>query len=193
MPTIIWNVPTAERRISAHMSWKSATTWRRATPSRPVPLASTASWMSTPEPRATVVATAAPVTPSSGNGPQPKMRKGSSRRLIAFAVQRTRIAIVASPAPRNAALMRKRRITVASPPRMMRAYPVPAAITSGVAPMRPSRCGAKRNPDVPRTLATASPSRTACTVTRAAASWFFSPMRRDTIAVTPMLSPIASA
>ena len=84
-------------------------------------------------------------------------------------------------------------MTVASPPRMMRAYPVPAAITWGVAPISPSRCGAKRNPLVPSTVATARPSRIACTDTRAAASWFFSPMRRDTMAVTPMLSPIASA
>ena len=58
-----------------------------------------------PVPRPIVVATAAPVTPSRGNGPSPKIRQGPSRMLIAFASQSTRIAIAASPAPRKIALI----------------------------------------------------------------------------------------
>ena len=49
---------------------------------------------------------AAPVTPSSGNGPRPKIRHGSSTTLTMFASQSERIATVASPAPRKTALIR---------------------------------------------------------------------------------------
>src|SRR5438445_11275695 len=60
----------------------------------------------TPVPRPIVVATAAPITPSLGNGPRPKMKHGPSKMLMVFASQRTRIAMAASPAPRKMALMR---------------------------------------------------------------------------------------
>ncbi len=69
-------------------------------------LSSRLSANSAPVPRPMFVATAAPVTPSRGNGPSPKIRHGPSKMLIAFANQSTRIAIAASPAPRKIALMR---------------------------------------------------------------------------------------
>ena len=58
------------------------------------------SWKSTPSPRPVVVAIAAPVSPSSGKGPIPKISIGSSTMLIPFASHTERMAIVASPAPR---------------------------------------------------------------------------------------------
>ena len=67
------------------------------------------------------VAIAAPVTPSRGNGPSPKIRHGPSTMLIAFANQSTRIAIAASPAPRKIALMRNSMTIVTLPPSMTRA------------------------------------------------------------------------
>lgn len=63
-----------------------------------------------------LVATAAPVTPSSGNGPQPKIRQGSSSRFNPFASSSTRIAIAASPALRKIELSTNSSITVALPP-----------------------------------------------------------------------------
>ena len=57
-------------------------------------------------PRPIVVAIAAPVTPSSGNGPRPKISSGPSTMLMTLASQSTRIAIAASPAPRKIALIR---------------------------------------------------------------------------------------
>ena len=77
-------------------------------------------------PRPMFVATAAPVTPISGNGPQPKMKHGPSTMFSALASQSVRIAITASPAPRKIALMRKIRNTVALPPSMMRAKSGPS-------------------------------------------------------------------
>ena len=62
---------------------------------------------STPTARPVVVATAAPVTPRRGKGPNPKIRHGSRTRLTAFAIHSTRMAMAASPAPRNTALTRK--------------------------------------------------------------------------------------
>ena len=54
-----------------------------------------------------VVATAAPVSPSWGNGPRPKMRHGSRMMLIRLAIPSDRMAIDGSPAPRKTALIRK--------------------------------------------------------------------------------------
>ena len=74
-----------------------------------------------------LVATAAPVTPISGNGPQPKMKHGPSTMLSAFASHSVRIAITASPAPRKIALIRKIMNTVTLPPSMMRVKSEPSA------------------------------------------------------------------
>ena len=63
-----------------------------------------------------VVPIAAPVTPSSGNGPSPKMRQGSSTTLTVLASHSERIAIVASPAPRKTALIRNSSMIEALPP-----------------------------------------------------------------------------
>ncbi len=78
------------------------------------------SWKRTPVPRPMLVATAAPVSPSSGNGPSPKIRQGSSTRLTALASHSERMAIEASPAPRKAALIRNSSMMVTMPPSMMR-------------------------------------------------------------------------
>ena len=66
------------------------------------------------------VASAAPVTPSLGNGPQPKIRQGSSIRLMMFDTQSRRIAIAASPAPRKIALFKNSSSTAKLPPRQIR-------------------------------------------------------------------------
>ena len=85
------------------------------------------------------VATAAPVTPKRGNGPSPKIRHGSISRLIEFEIQSTRMAMAASPAPRKTALFSIKSTTTQQPPRVMRAYLVPAATTAGDAPIRRKR------------------------------------------------------
>ncbi len=73
-------------------------------------------WCATPMPRPRLVAMAAPSTPRAGTGPQPNMSSGSSAMLIRLAIQRARMAIAASPAPRKMALIRKRSMTVMFPP-----------------------------------------------------------------------------
>ena len=67
------------------------------------------------------VASAAPVTPSLGNGPQPKIRQGSRTRLMMLETQSRRMAMAASPAPRKMALLRKSIMIAPLPPRAMRA------------------------------------------------------------------------
>ncbi len=64
---------------------------------------------------------------------------------------------------------------------------------AGVAPMAPSSAGAVMMPVTPTASETASPSAIDCTAARAAPSGSFSPMRRATVAVAPMLNPMASA
>ena len=70
--------------------------------------------------RPIVVAIAAPVTPSRGKGPMPKMSSGPRMMLIQFASHSTRIAIAASPAPRKIALTRKSSRMTTLPPSMTR-------------------------------------------------------------------------
>ena len=62
-----------------------------------------------------VVATAAPVTPISGNGPQPNTRNGPSTMLMMLASHSVRIEMVASPAPRNTAFNMNSITTVTHP------------------------------------------------------------------------------
>ncbi len=100
--------------------------------------------------------------------------------------------MAASPAPRKIALMRKRSTIVAFPPSITRVN-VTFRMTPGSAPMSARSCGAKTMPMPPNSRASAAPSRMACTAARAAPSASFSPMRRATMAVAPMLSPIAMA
>ena len=59
--------------------------------------------------------------------------------------------------------------------------------------MAPSSAGAAIAPATPIASDTPTPSAIACTAARAAPSRSFSPMRRATVAVAPMHSPIASA
>ena len=74
----------------------------------------------TPRVRPMIVATAAPVTPIAGIGPNPKISTGSSTRFSAFATHSTRIAISASPAPRNTAFSRNSIMIVTELPRIQR-------------------------------------------------------------------------
>ena len=104
-------------------------------------------------PRPIVVATAAPVTPSRGNGPQPKMRQGPSTMLMPLASQSVRIVIEASPAPRKAALMTNSSSTVTLPPSMMRGYAAPMASAPGGAPMATMRRVPASAPTRPTTAA----------------------------------------
>ncbi len=109
-----------------------------------------------------------------------------------FASHSTRIAIAASPAPRNTALIRNSSRITTFPPSMIRAYVLPMVSTSGLAPMRARRRGAKATPIAPVTTATITPSAIPCTAASAAPSRFFSPIRRATMAVTPIESPMAA-
>jgi hypothetical protein len=67
-------------------------------------------------PRPMLVATAAPATPSSGNGPRPKMKHGPSTMLMPFASHSTRIACAALPAPRSTEFSRNSNSIVTEPP-----------------------------------------------------------------------------
>ena len=96
-------------------------------------------------PRPVVVATAAPVTPSAGNGPSPKMKHGPSTMLIALASHSTRIAIAASPAPRKTALIRNSIRMTPLPPSTIAVYDE-CARTSGDAPISASSGRANQKP-----------------------------------------------
>ncbi len=85
------------------------------------------------------VATAAPVTPSFGNGPIPKMKHGSRIKLIMFDTHSSRIATAASPAPRKMALFKNKSSTTPLPPSAIRAYPLPVATIAGEAPINRKR------------------------------------------------------
>jgi hypothetical protein len=110
-----------------------------------------------------------------------------------LANHRQRIATVASPAPRKIALIMNSIRIVPLPPSRTRAYVVPSTRTSGPAPMNTSTSGAKTAPSTPSGTEPSTPRSTACTATDAAPSGFFSPIRRATVAVAAMASPIDSA
>ena len=103
-----------------------------------------------------------------------------------------RMAIAASPAPRNTALMRNSRNTLAFPPSITWVKPVPVRMTDSEAPRIPRSWGANVTPRTASTPAMTSPSPIACTAARAAPSGFFSPMRRATVAAAPIDAPMAS-
>src|SRR6266849_4951572 len=90
------------------------------------------------------VARAAPVTPSLGKGPQPKMRQGSRTRLMMLETQSKRMATAASPAPRKIALLRKRSMMAPLPPRpiaktRLRSDSVRPTVATASAPRRPTQ------------------------------------------------------
>ncbi len=144
-------------------------------------------------PRPHVVATAAPVTPRRGKGPSPKMKHGSRKRLKMLASQSDRIAIDASPEPRKIALIRNRSRMTPLAPSMIAVKREPVAMTPGAAPIAASRRGASVAPAMPMGTATAIPSAIDWTAAAAARSGSFSPMRRATVAMAPIDSPIATA
>ncbi len=111
---------------------------------------------------------------------------------MALPIHSTRIAIAASPAPRNAALIRNSSTMVALPPSITRVNVLPVAITSGVAPISDSSSGAYHAPATPMIAETITPRAIACTAALAAPSGSCSPILRATIAVAPIDSPIAS-
>ena len=107
-----------------------------------------------------LVATAAPATPSSGKGPGPKMKQGPSTMLRMLPNQRTRIAIAASPEPRNTAFSMNSITMVTLPPSIVRVNPEPDRITSDDAPMRPRSDGASGAATRAISAATVTPSST---------------------------------
>ena len=120
VPISTWTVPVPERRSMVRITAGLRVSRERWIATRASPRHRRYSWYSTPVPRPSVVAIAAPVTPSRGNGPTPKIRQGPSAMLMPFASHSTRIAIAASPAPRKIALMRKSIRMTTLPPSMMR-------------------------------------------------------------------------
>ena len=111
---------------------------------------------------------------------------------MALPIHSTRIATAASPAPRNAALIRNSSTIVALPPSITRVKVLPVAMTSGDAPISASSAGAYQAPATPMMADTTTPIAMACTAAVAAPSASCSPMRRATIAVAPIDNPIAS-
>jgi hypothetical protein len=111
-----WAVPAPDIRSMASIVAGSSFRCSRRTWSRPSPRTSRYSWYTTPQLRPKVVATAAPMTPSSGKGPTPKMSMGARTMLMALASHSTRMEMAASPAPRKMALMRKSNSTLPMPP-----------------------------------------------------------------------------
>ena len=111
---------------------------------------------------------------------------------MALAIHSTRIAIAASPAPRNTALIRNSIMMTPLKPNRI-AVNDEWASTSGLAPISASVGRANEKPSRPTGTATSRPSAIACTAAIAAPSGSFSPMRRATVAVAPMPSPIATA
>ena len=104
----------------------------------------------------------------------------------------TRIAIAASPDPRNTALIRNNSTTVTLPPSMTWVNRCPERITSGEAPITCNRLdGARRGQNGDR-AATMTPSRIDWAAARDAPSASCWPMRRDTSAIAPIDSPIAA-
>ena len=93
-----------------------------------------------------LVPMAAPVTPRRGKGPTPKIRHGPSVMLIALAIQRTRIAMAASPVPRKTELMMNSSVTPPLAPSMTRANRPPVDTTPSSAPIILRRSGANRTP-----------------------------------------------
>ncbi len=142
--------------------------------------------------RPVVVATAAPVTPSRGKGPIPKIRHGSRQMLQMFAIQSTRIAIAASPAPRKTALTRKSNTMTPFMPRRIVVNEA-CARTPGVAPMSASSGRANHAPKIPEGIAMSTPSAIAWTAARAAPSRSRSPTRLAMVAVAPTLNPASAA
>ena len=139
-----------------------------------------------------LVATAAPVTPSSGNGPSPKMKHGPRTMFRKLPNHRTRIATAASPDPRKTALIRNNMTIVALPPSMVRVNTRPVRITSSGAPITASSVAARGAARTATAAATISPSTIDCPAARAAPSRSCSPARRATSAVAPIDSPIAA-
>jgi hypothetical protein len=105
---------------------------------------------------------------------------------------RTRIAIAASPAPRNTAFSRNSSSTVAFPPSMMAVNRWPERIRSGDPPINPSSRDALGAAARAMMAATPSPSRIDCPAARDAPSGSCAPIRRATSAVAPIDSPIAT-
>jgi hypothetical protein len=123
----------------------------------------------------------------------PKIRQGPSTMLMALPNHSTRMAMAASPAPRNTALMRNSISTVPLPPSITRAKPLPVCRTSSLAPIRRSSAGAYSAPMTPTMTETTRPSAIDWIAARAAASRSFSPIRRATVAAAPIDRPMALA
>ena len=77
--------------------------------------------------------------------------------LIALAIHSTRIAIAASPAPRNTALIRNSIMITPLAPSMI-VVNAALATTAGDAPMNRSKAGAYATPNTPTGTATSTPS-----------------------------------
>ena len=128
-----------------------------------------------------------------GNGPSPKIKHGPSTMLIQFASHNVRIAIAASPAPRKIALIMKSITTVTFPASMTRVNAAPCSITHGEPPMSASNFGASGAPMTADDDRHDQRERDRLHRGACSAFGFCSPMRRATIAIAPMLKPIASA
>ena len=120
------------------------------------------------------------------------MKQGPSTMFSTLPSHSTRIAIAASPDPRNTAFSRNSRTIVTLPPSITRVNPLPDSITAGDAPINANSVGAHgaaANAIVPAMM---TPSSSDWPAARAAPSGSCSPVRRATIAVAPIESPIAT-
>ena len=140
-----------------------------------------------------MVATAAPITPSSGKGPQPNIKNGSRIMFNPFDNISVHIAIEASPAPLKIALIKNNKSMVILPPISNLVYPAPSAIKSGSAPISASISLWYKKPTIPTKREIIIPKKIACTDACFAPSMSFSPTLRATTAVAAILKPIAIA
>ena len=81
---------------------------------------------------------------------------------------------------------------MALPPSITLVNPLPDATTSGEAPITRSKSAARGAARSAMSAATATPSRIDCAAARDAPSGSFWPIRRDTSAIAPIDSPIAT-
>ena len=120
------------------------------------------------------------------------MKQGPSTMFSRLPSHNTRIAIAASPDPRNTALIRNNSTTVTLPPSMIWVNRCPERITSGEAPITCNRLDARGAARTAISAATMTPSRIDWAAARDAPSASRWPMRRDTSAIAPIDSPIAA-
>src|SRR5712664_314302 len=139
-----------------------------------------------PPPRTMTEASAAPSTPSRGNGPRPMISSGSSRIEIPTEPASIRNGVRVSPAARNVASMAKNPNTSGPPSSQVDRYAWPSVATSAGTVIRRKIALARARPARLTTSPARSAYATAAAAARAARSGSPSPWRRAATAISPI-------